>query len=64
MSEEILNFVVWYSGMKKEQIENAYEKYKIEQKENEKSTCCNAKLWFTSGQKFCSICNECLGSRE
>lgn len=63
-THDMIEFVVWYSGMKPEQVKNAFERYKIEKQENEKSTCCNAKLWFTSGQKFCSRCNECLGSRN
>ena len=59
---EMIKFVVWYSGMKSEQVKKAYQKYKMEQIENEKSGCCNSNLYYNSSQKFCSKCNECLGS--
>jgi len=33
LSNETLNFIIWYSGMKKEQIEKAFERWKTESKE-------------------------------
>lgn len=63
MSEETLNFVAWYSGMQKEQIEKAFERWKIETEDKPKSECCGGLIYVTQFQKWCNSCGKCLGKR-
>ena len=51
--EEIIDFATWYSGMEREKVERAYQRYLREVKHLDKESNCNKPLVSNNEVKVC-----------